>query len=84
MLNWENPSLSGGQSTFFGLLNTNIHIIMYFYYTVAAMGPKYHKYLWWKRYLTTMQIVSLQTFHYVGFDKVTPRSVFRTKPRSSC
>ncbi|CAG0892981.1 unnamed protein product [Cyprideis torosa] len=47
----------GGQSTFFGLLNTNIHIIMYFYYTVAALGPKYQKYLWWKKYLTTMQIV---------------------------
>ncbi|KAL0276860.1 UNVERIFIED_CONTAM: hypothetical protein PYX00_004334 [Menopon gallinae] len=47
----------GGHSTFFALLNTFVHIIMYFYYMVAAMGPKYQKYLWWKKYLTTIQMV---------------------------
>lgn len=26
---------------------------------VAAMGPEYQKYIWWKKYLTTMQMVSL-------------------------
>jgi len=30
---------------------------MYFYYIVAAMGPKYQKYLWWKKYLTTLQMI---------------------------
>lgn len=30
---------------------------MYFYYMVAAMGPQYQKYLWWKRYLTNFQMV---------------------------
>lgn len=49
----------GGHSTFFALLNTFVHIIMYFYYMVAAMGPEYQKYIWWKKYLTTMQMVSL-------------------------
>lgn len=47
----------GGHSTFFALLNTFVHIIMYFYYMVAAMGPEYQKYIWWKKYLTTLQIV---------------------------
>ncbi|KAK9881692.1 hypothetical protein WA026_017209 [Henosepilachna vigintioctopunctata] len=47
----------GGHSTFFALLNTFVHIIMYFYYMVSAMGPKYQKFLWWKKYLTTLQIV---------------------------
>lgn len=42
----------GGHSTFFSLLNTFVHIIMYFYYMVAAMGPQYQKYIWWKKYLT--------------------------------
>ncbi|XP_059485192.1 elongation of very long chain fatty acids protein AAEL008004-like isoform X2 [Neocloeon triangulifer] len=47
----------GGHSTFFGLLNTFVHIIMYFYYMVAAMGPQYQKYIWWKKHLTTLQMI---------------------------
>lgn len=47
----------GGHSTFFGLLNTFVHIVMYTYYLFAAMGPQYQKYLWWKRYLTTLQMI---------------------------
>uniref|UniRef100_A0A1B0C376 Elongation of very long chain fatty acids protein n=1 Tax=Glossina palpalis gambiensis TaxID=67801 RepID=A0A1B0C376_9MUSC len=47
----------GGHSTFFGFLNTFVHIIMYTYYMLSAMGPQYHKYLWWKKYLTTLQMV---------------------------
>lgn len=47
----------GGHSTFFALLNTFVHIIMYFYYMVSAMGPKYQKYIWWKKYLTALQLV---------------------------
>ncbi|KAI8429040.1 hypothetical protein MSG28_007611, partial [Choristoneura fumiferana] len=45
----------GGHSTFFALLNTFVHIVMYFYYMVSAMGPKYQKYIWWKKYLTAFQ-----------------------------
>jgi elongation of very long chain fatty acids protein 7 len=48
----------GGHSTFFGLLNTAVHIVMYSYYLFAAMGPQLQKYLWWKKYLTTLQMVS--------------------------
>ncbi|KAI4473086.1 hypothetical protein M0804_015492 [Polistes exclamans] len=47
----------GGHSTFFALLNTFVHIIMYFYYMVAAMGPRYQRYIWWKKYLTTLQML---------------------------
>lgn len=47
----------GGHSTFFGLLNTFVHIVMYTYYLLAAMGPKYQKFLWWKKYLTSFQMV---------------------------
>nr|CAI5821842.1 unnamed protein product [Callosobruchus analis] len=35
---WMNEICS---STFFALLNTFVHIVMYFYYMIAAMGPKY-------------------------------------------
>ncbi|XP_066996890.1 very long chain fatty acid elongase AAEL008004 isoform X2 [Anabrus simplex] len=47
----------GGHSTFFGLLNTFVHIIMYTYYLLAALGPSMHRFLWWKRYLTVLQMV---------------------------
>lgn len=47
----------GGHSTFFGLLNTFVHIVMYTYYLFAAMGPQFQKYLWWKKYLTGLQMV---------------------------
>lgn len=49
----------GGHSTFFALLNTFVHIVMYFYYMVSAMGPKYQKYIWWKKYLTSFQMVCI-------------------------
>lgn len=49
----------GGHSTFFAMLNSFVHIVMYFYYMIAAMGPQYQKFIWWKRYLTTFQMVSI-------------------------
>lgn len=30
---------------------------MYFYYLCAAFGPEVQKYLWWKKYITTIQLV---------------------------
>jgi hypothetical protein len=41
----------------FILINSFIHTIMYSYYTLSTMGPKVHKYLWWKKYLTQLQLV---------------------------
>ena len=50
--------LTGGFGTFHALCNSFIHFCMYIYYGVAALGPRYQKYLWWKKYMTSMQIVS--------------------------
>lgn len=47
----------GGHSTFFGFLNTFVHIVMYTYYMLSAFGPSVQKYLWWKKYLTTLQMI---------------------------
>lgn len=41
---------------------------MYAYYLLAALGPEVQKYLWWKKYLTTLQIVS---YHLGGSVKDT-------------
>uniref|UniRef100_A0A1B0BMI3 Elongation of very long chain fatty acids protein n=1 Tax=Glossina palpalis gambiensis TaxID=67801 RepID=A0A1B0BMI3_9MUSC len=54
---WGVKYTPGGHSTFFGFLNTFVHIVMYTYYMLAAMGPKVQKYLWWKKYLTLLQMV---------------------------
>jgi len=40
------------------MANSFIHIFMYTYYLLAAFGPHMQKYLWWKRYMTKMQLVS--------------------------
>lgn len=55
---WGVKFAPGGHSSFFGFLNTFVHIVMYTYYMLAAMGPKVQKYLWWKKYLTIFQMVS--------------------------
>ncbi|XP_029534438.1 very long chain fatty acid elongase 7-like [Oncorhynchus nerka] len=48
---------AGGQGTFHALLNCVVHVIMYSYYGLSALGPAYQKYLWWKKYLTTIQLI---------------------------
>ncbi|PNF32667.1 hypothetical protein B7P43_G13121 [Cryptotermes secundus] len=78
----------GGHGTFIGVINSFVHIIMYFYYMMSAMGPQYQKYLWWKKHITTLQmgqfcvafLHSLQLlFHDCGY----PRwSLFFTLPNA--
>uniref|UniRef100_T1IKI0 Elongation of very long chain fatty acids protein n=1 Tax=Strigamia maritima TaxID=126957 RepID=T1IKI0_STRMM len=46
-----------GHLTGYGVINSFIHVIMYTYYGIASLGPKWQKYLWWKKYFTTMQMV---------------------------
>ncbi len=42
---------------FLAMLNSFVHVIMYSYYGLSAMGPAVQKYLWWKKYLTQLQLV---------------------------
>jgi len=42
---------------FVGMINSGIHALMYIYYGLAAMGPSMQKYLWWKKHMTTLQLV---------------------------
>lgn len=39
------------------MLNTFVHVVMYSYYLLAALGPKVQPFLWWKKYLTALQMV---------------------------
>ncbi|XP_043278406.1 elongation of very long chain fatty acids protein AAEL008004-like [Venturia canescens] len=47
----------GGHATLLGFINSFIHILMYTYYMLSAMGPQIQKYLWWKKYLTSLQLI---------------------------
>lgn len=57
----------GGSASFFGLLNVFVHMFMYFYYMIAAMGPKYSRYIWWKQHMTTLQMVQFVGIMTHGF-----------------
>lgn len=49
--------VAGGHPTLLGVINSFIHVFMYTYYMLSAFGPHMQKYLWWKKYLTAMQII---------------------------
>ena len=48
--------IPGGHGTFFGLINAFVHIIMYTYYLISGLGPRFKKYVWWKIYVTKLQL----------------------------
>lgn len=55
-------------STFFpAMVNSSIHVLMYTYYGLSALGPSIAKYLWWKKYLTMLQLVSIS---FISFSKI--------------
>lgn len=50
----------------FLMFNTLIHSLMYLYYALAAFGPQIQKYLWWKKYITQMQLFQFGTCFVYG------------------
>ena len=48
--------VAGGSSVFGAMFNSSVHVLMYSYYLVAALGPKYRRFLGWKKYLTLIQM----------------------------
>nr|WMZ00126.1 elongation of very long chain fatty acids protein 1a [Plecoglossus altivelis] len=64
----------GGMGSFHALVNAMVHVIMYFYYGLSAAGPRFQKYLWWKKYMTAIQLtqfvlVSLHITQYYFMEK---------------
>lgn len=56
---------AGGMGSFHAVVNACVHVIMYTYYGLAAAGPHFRKYLWWKKYMTAIQLIQfvLLTVH---------------------
>eukprot|EP00117_Sycon_ciliatum_P003349 scpid23575/ scgid8180/ Elongation of very long chain fatty acids protein 4; 3-keto acyl-CoA synthase Elovl4; ELOVL fatty acid elongase 4 len=53
--------IGGGISFFSALINCIVHVVMYSYYFLSAFGPAAHPYLWWKKYITTFQLLQFVT-----------------------
>lgn len=63
----------GGMGSFHAMVNSTVHVIMYFYYGLSAAGPRFQKFLWWKKYMTAIQLiqfvlVSLHATQYYFMD----------------
>jgi len=55
---WLATLFTPGGSCWLGCaINSFVHCVMYSYYFLAALGPTVRRYLWWKRYLTQLQMV---------------------------
>ncbi|XP_047985926.1 elongation of very long chain fatty acids protein 7-like [Leguminivora glycinivorella] len=68
---------AGGQGTILALLNSAVHVVMYSYYLLSGLGPQFQKYLWWKKYVTTLQLVQfLIMLAYCIWTHFSPRCQF--------
>ena len=57
---WVGFKYSPSESAcFFPLINSLVHSMMYLYYALSTLGPQVRPYLWWKKYLTQLQIFQL-------------------------
>uniref|UniRef100_A0A3Q2R328 Elongation of very long chain fatty acids protein 1 n=2 Tax=Fundulus heteroclitus TaxID=8078 RepID=A0A3Q2R328_FUNHE len=70
---WGVGFAPGGMGSFHAMVNSSVHVIMYFYYGLAAAGPRFQKFLWWKKYMTAIQLtqfvlVSLHATQYYFMD----------------
>ncbi|KAI1305302.1 Elongation of very long chain fatty acids protein 1 [Halotydeus destructor] len=54
-----------GYSGFLPIINIFVHAVMYSYYALACAGEEMKKHLWWKKYITQIQMVQfvLVFFH---------------------
>ena len=54
-------------AAFMPFINSFVHAIMYSYYALSSLGPHMKPYLWWKKYLTSLQIfqLALVTIHCI-------------------
>ncbi|XP_049866230.1 uncharacterized protein LOC126366929 [Pectinophora gossypiella] len=68
---------AGGDGPVQALLNCTVHTVMYSYYLLAGLGPTFQKYLWWKKYVTKLQLIQFVIMLlYNGWTYYTPRCQF--------
>ncbi|VEN60246.1 unnamed protein product [Callosobruchus maculatus] len=58
-------------STFLpAMVNSGIHVLMYAYYGLSVFGPKVTQYLWWKKYLTILQLIQFTCALILGMNGI--------------
>ncbi|XP_053687549.1 elongation of very long chain fatty acids protein 4-like [Sabethes cyaneus] len=58
MLSWSGVKwFPGGHAVFMGFLNSFVHVVMYYYYFLTSVSPKYKGNVWWKKHITQLQII---------------------------
>ncbi|GAB6032928.1 hypothetical protein CHUAL_012123 [Chamberlinius hualienensis] len=60
----------GGNSFLAAMINALIHVVMYSYYGLSVLGPKVTKFLWWKRYITILQLIQFMIGFAIGVNMV--------------
>ncbi|XP_065557065.1 very long chain fatty acid elongase 4-like [Artemia franciscana] len=58
--------VAGGSAFLAAMINSFIHVFMYLYYGLSALGPWIKKYLWWKKYLTLLQLAQFSSAMSLG------------------
>uniref|UniRef100_A0A2K6N2U6 Elongation of very long chain fatty acids protein n=2 Tax=Rhinopithecus TaxID=542827 RepID=A0A2K6N2U6_RHIBE len=54
---WGVKIAPGGMGSFHAMINSSVHVIMYLYYGLSAIGPMAQPYLWWKKHMTAIQLI---------------------------
>lgn len=68
---WIGVKFVAGGSSFPGaMLNSFVHVAMYGYYFLAALGPRFQPWLWWKKYLTLVQLAQFCAALFFGVKAV--------------
>lgn len=57
---------------------------MYAYYMLAAMGPKYRRYIWWKKYLTNFQMIQFVMIFSHAFQVILKEGNFSCLCSTHC
>uniref|UniRef100_A0A182ILG8 Elongation of very long chain fatty acids protein n=1 Tax=Anopheles atroparvus TaxID=41427 RepID=A0A182ILG8_ANOAO len=58
------------------MINSFIHVLMYTYYGLAALGPHMNKYLWWKKHLTILQLIQFTVTMFIGINGIITKCEF--------
>ncbi|KAF2356162.1 ELO family [Trinorchestia longiramus] len=58
--------VAGGSSFLAAMMNSYVHVIMYLYYGLSALGPRVQRYLWWKKHITCIQLVQFSSAGVLG------------------
>jgi len=68
---WIGAKYVAGGSSFLGaFFNCCVHVIMYSYYALSTLGESVRPYLWWKKYLTVLQMVQFVAALVMGLNAI--------------